>query len=139
MVVGGSKLTNVDSIAEAVKVSDVFIVGMLTISSSFSKSSGFILNQVVYDKESRMRETLRIMSLGKIPYMLGYYLTQGFFAFFTSVCLFYAMHFAVTEPDGNSPLGDPTSLLIGLILYGQSLVALSMALSTLFTDSKLST
>lgn len=112
---------------------------MLIISSSFSSASSFILNQVVYDKESRMKESLSIMNLGKLPYMMGFYLTQGGFAAFTSICLFAGTRIAILSADSDAVIGNSWNFLFALLLFGQALVALSMALSSLFSDSKLST
>jgi hypothetical protein len=51
---------------------------------SFAGSCTFILNQMVVDKENKMRETLKIMSATRTTYTLSYYLTQGTFVLVSS-------------------------------------------------------
>jgi hypothetical protein len=40
----------------------------------------FIMQIMVEDKQTKMRETLRMMSLGRVPYGLSVVVFQGFFA-----------------------------------------------------------
>ena len=53
----------------------LFIISIAVITSSYSSACSFILNQLVYDKENKMRETLRIMSLHRLAYSMSYFLT----------------------------------------------------------------
>jgi hypothetical protein len=91
----------------------------------------------VKDKETKMRESLKIMSMGQGPYTLSYILVQGVFSCFTSVILYFSIVF-FAAPEGHAELKiDNTPLLGALLLFGMNLLALSMAMSTLFSDSKL--
>jgi hypothetical protein len=60
-----------------------------------------VLNEVVEDKESRMRETLRIMSLNRWSYAMSYFIKQGIFAMFTSLMLFLSFYFAMVVELGK--------------------------------------
>jgi hypothetical protein len=84
-----------------------------------------------------MRESLKIMSMGQGAYTLSYLLVQGLMSCLTSFALYFSIvYFA--SPEGHDVLKvDNTTLLGGLMLFGLNLIAFSMALSTIFTDSKL--
>ena len=84
-----------------------------------------------------MKETLKIMSLNRWSYALSYFITQGVFAVFTGVMVFIGFWGTFTS-DGKSTRQDLT-LFFGLILFGLNCVSQTMAMSTLFTDSKIAT
>ena len=56
-------------------INSIFIPIMLTIAIAiiFSFSGRFILTNIVHDKETKMRETLRIMSLSRFSYLMSYF------------------------------------------------------------------
>jgi len=70
----------------------VFFLSILNSAFCYSMTVCFILNEIVADKESRMRETLRIMSLDRLSYALSFFITQGFFALFTSSVMFLSFY-----------------------------------------------
>lgn len=103
---------------------------------SFSGACLFILNQVVVDKETKMLETLKIMSTSRSAYTFSYVLSQGIFVVLSGLIVSLGFNFAYSNPAGDSA---PVSVLfLGIILFGLALMSLSMVLSTVFTDSKLS-
>ena len=59
------------------QVSDLYIFTLILCSTTFSSPISFILNQTVSDKESRMKETLSILGLTKVPYMFSHFITCG--------------------------------------------------------------
>ena len=71
------------------EIATVYWLVLLLITLSFAGSCTFILNQMVVDKENKMRETLKIMSATRTTYTLSYYLTQGTFVLASSafVCI----------------------------------------------------
>jgi len=71
------------------EIATVYWFVLLLITLSFAGSCTFILNQMVVDKENKMRETLKIMSATRTTYTLSYYLTQGTFVLVSSafVCI----------------------------------------------------
>jgi hypothetical protein len=101
--------------------------------SSFQITSRFILMQMVVDKETKMKESLRIMSMRSAAYGLSYFLTQLIFLFFISAMLmglFVYMKFIA--------VGDIFPFLCAMLLNGISQTFLAMSLTTLFSDSKIS-
>jgi ABC-2 family transporter protein len=53
--------------------------------SAFSVSARFILMQMVADKQTKMRETLKIMSMKTGAYGLSYFLSQVIYVIFTTI------------------------------------------------------
>ena len=66
-------------------ISVTYLMSLSVITMSFSSSCTFILNQIVVDKETKMRESLKIMSASRPAYTLSYFLTQGFSAIFSAL------------------------------------------------------
>jgi len=119
----------------------MFALWICFATGGFVMTTVFVMNQLVWDKESKMRETLKIMSLDRWAYALSYWITQSFFATLTAVSLFAGYYFAVNSEGviETKSLRQNLSLVGGLILFGLNMVSMSMALSTLFGDSKFST
>jgi hypothetical protein len=59
-------------------------------------TSRFILQQVVEDKQTKMRETLRLMSLSRLAYALSYLIFQAIFALISGTIIGY---FIFSEKD----------------------------------------
>ena len=57
----------------------------------FTQGVIFILNQMVSDKESKMRETLKIMGLSRTAYGTSYLLMQGLITLVSAVILWLAI------------------------------------------------
>ena len=55
----------------------------------YSSPCSFIIGQTVAEKENKMRETLRIMSLSRVSYMLANFTSEACHACLSSVVLFY--------------------------------------------------
>jgi len=86
-----------------------------------------------------MRETLKIMGLGRFAYIMSYLTMQGILSFLTSLVLAVA----IWNPMSKNEIfveygGNFTDLLLALTLLGFSLISLSMVMTSIFTDSKLS-
>jgi hypothetical protein len=67
------------------EISFVYLIALILITVSFAASCVFILNQVVVDKENKMRESLKIMSTTRSAYTMSYFLTQALFAVVTAL------------------------------------------------------
>ncbi len=80
-----------------------------------------------------MRETLRIMSMKSGAYGLSYFLTQVIITIFTAIVL--SIVFSIKS---FIPSGEGFVLFIILLLQGISMLFMSMIITTLFRDSKLS-
>ena len=88
---------------------------------------------MVVDKETKMRETLRIMSMRSAAYGLSYFLTQ--LVFITLIALIMMTTFLVKDFICSSC--GPT-FIAAMLLNGVSMTFFSMALTTVFSDSKIS-
>lgn len=100
--------------------------------SSFQTTSRFILMQMVVDKETKMKESLRIMSMRSAAYGLSYFLTQLIFLFLITVLLM-----GVFVYKSFIPAVDIFPFICAMLLNGISQTFLSMSLTTLFSDSKI--
>lgn len=100
-----------------------------------SISMRFVLFSMVDDKRTKMRETLRMMSLSRLSYTMSFYLMQGFFSVFNGLILAGILY------------GDPTvfpqqevscflKFLAAVVLYSLASIPFAMALSTPFNDPK---
>lgn len=89
--------------------------------------------QMVIDKETKMRETLRIMSMRSAAYGLSYFLTQ--IVFITIIALIMMTTFLIK--DFICSACGP-GFMAAMILNGVSMTFFSMALTTVFSDSKIS-
>lgn len=88
---------------------------------------------MVVDKETKMRETLRIMSMKTGAYGLSYFLTQLVFVVFISFLM--AMTFALV---GFFEGADNIWFFLLMIFNGIAMTFFSMSITTLFSDSKIS-
>lgn len=88
---------------------------------------------MVIDKETKMRETLKIMSMKTGAYGLSYFLTQVIFTIFIAIVL--TVVFTIKSFVSS---GDAFTLFIILMFQGISMLFMSMVITTLFRDSKLS-
>jgi hypothetical protein len=57
----------------------------------------FILNQMVADRETKMRETLKIMGLGRVSYGMSYLAMQGLLALLGSVILLFCLWYPIRD------------------------------------------
>ncbi len=91
---------------------------------------------MVADKETKMRETLKILSTSTSAYTMSYFVSQGLFVILTGLIVSLGFNFSYGNPVGDS--APVYVLFLGTILFGLALMSLSMIISTIFTDSKLS-
>ena len=104
---------------------------MILVLLIFITGQRFVLSEPVVDKETKMRETLKILSMRTSVYGLSYFITQAIFSLFTALLVtltFWLLRFF--------SFGGGLVFFISMILYGLSMIFKSMALSTLFSDSK---
>ena len=111
------------------------ITMVISVPLSFLGATRFILQQAVIDKESKMKETLKILSLKTGAYGLSYFLSQSFFTLLTSLLItitFGIMGF-------YSDLTHSLQFLFVCLWFGLTLNFYSLVQTTLFSDSKIST
>jgi hypothetical protein len=83
-----------------------------------------------------MRETLKIMSMSRTAYTFSYFITQAVFCVISALLVSWGVSRGYHAPE---LIATSSTVLFGsVILFGFALISLAMALTTLFTDSKLS-
>lgn len=113
----------------------------------FTQGVIFILNQMVSDKETKMRETLKIMGLSRTAYGTSYLLMQGLITLLSAVILWLAIVLPI-QFSGNdfnyltiiaSTRGKCSvlPLFFAILLFGLNINGFAQVISTLFSDSKL--
>lgn len=113
----------------------------------FTQGVIFILNQMVSDKESKMRETLKIMGLSRTAYGTSYLLMQGLITLVSAVILWLAIVLPI-QFSGNdfnyltiiaSTRGKCSvlPLFFAILMFGLNINGFAQVISTLFSDSKL--
>lgn len=88
-----------------------------------------------------MRETLKIMSASRLAYTLSYFLVQACFVVITTLFVGIGFEWSHHKAYGQQEyqVGSGWKTLFGCIFFfGLALISISMALTSLFSDSKLS-
>lgn len=99
-----------------------------------SPSVSFIVSKLVKDKETKMKENLKIMGVSQLSYALSYFIVQGMVSVFVSLVMAYFISTnEVIFPAG----GDGLQFAIILVILALANTCFSMTFSTLFADSKL--
>lgn len=88
---------------------------------------------MVIDKETKMRETLKIMSMKTAAYGLSYFIIQQIFILVIAILLTITFMVLKYITGFNSIL-----FLIVMLFQGVSFTFMSMAITTIFSDSKIS-
>lgn len=89
--------------------------------------------QMVIDKETKMRETLKIMSMKTGAYGLSFFIGQSIFILIIAIIMtvtFYVINFTSG--------GYGILMMFVMLLQGMCMLLMSMALTTIFSDSKMS-
>jgi len=106
----------------------------------------FIMNMMVSDKESKMRETLKIMGLSTNAYAISYILMQGILALISTLIFIIALLvpmypgkfgtyvFFIASKFGHLSV---LYLFLAVFFFGLSLLCLAQVMSTWFSDAKL--
>ena len=101
-----------------------------------SLGNRFIIQGMVDEKNNKMRESLKLMSLTTNNYISSVFLTYTLFAVFAGVSFALAFtNFFALFPD--NPIMNPIFFGIAVMLFMIAQIPYCMALSTLFSDSKL--
>ena len=100
----------------------------------FAAASRFILSQMVVEKESKMKETLKILSLRTGAYGLSFFFTQVLFSLFTA--LLVTVTFWVT---GSLAGSQVFPFMVATLVYSMAFIFYTMFLTTFFSDSRLAT
>lgn len=90
-----------------------------------------MLSEPVVDKETKMKETLKILSMRPSIYGLSYFLMQALFSMFTTIIVTLTLCLL-----GFFTFKEFLLFFIAVMFYGLAMIFKSMAISTLFSDSK---
>ena len=100
----------------------------------FHQSCVYVANGMVKDRETKMKETLKIMGMKTWIYALGYLVQRGIWL--TLPCLFVAFFMYIFNPDQLSG-GDAVLFFIMLWLFGFGVMTFIMVFANFFKDSRL--
>jgi len=89
---------------------------------------------MVIEKESKMKETLKILSLKTGAYGLSFFFTQILFSMFTAIIV--TVTFWATKSLEGSQIFP---FLIAILIYSMAFIFFTMFLTTFFSDSRLAT
>lgn len=98
----------------------------------FSTAARFVLSQVVIEKEQKMRETLKILSLKTGAYGLSFFFTQLIFSIFTA--LLVVLTFSIV---GYLEGAMIVPFFIAVVIYAMAFILYTLFITTFFSDSKL--
>mmetsp|Transcript_69592 Transcript_69592/g.96655 ORF Transcript_69592/g.96655 Transcript_69592/m.96655 type:complete len:242 (+) Transcript_69592:60-785(+) len=101
----------------------------------FASGCVAILGAMVVDKEIKMKETLKIMSMKKAPYAFHYFFGQGIATLISSAAVTIILGLFLEKIE----VGSFWELFFCLLLLGLGLNSLAMTMSTFFGDHRLST
>jgi len=96
-----------------------------------SLGNRFIIQGMVEEKNNKMRESLRLMSLSPYTYIASVFLTYFVFAFISGICIAAAMQGAkAIFPD--DPVMNPIYFGLCVFLFMVAQIPFCMAISTMF-------
>ena len=117
-----------DSFLQFVKL----ILGVLLV-FGFTLSAGLITKEIVYEKETRLRESMLIMGLSKTVNWVSWYVKQ--LIFLSLIIIIIAL---ILNVGGIFGFSDFSIILLLLFLYINAMISFSFLISTLFNSAKLS-
>ena len=100
-------------------------------------STRFIVTSMVEDKATKMRETLRLMSLSRMSYMLSFFVYQAILSLWSGVIVGGILfNNSIAFPDEDTRFNNSIGYMLAVILLCLGMIGFSMAFSTLFYDTK---
>ena len=113
----------------------VYFAAYFLITIAFLGSVIFLLHELIHERETRIYETMKLMSMTRTTYTLSYFFIQGFFTFVTACIL--SIGFLLANGNAYKTNSPNTDLVFGLMLFSLSIISMTMAASTFFTDSRM--
>ena len=92
----------------------------------------FVLSDAVTEKQTRMRETLKIMGMRTWVNGLSYFVTHAIFSIYTAILVtitFWVLRFFTFE--------EGLILFLLVNIYSIAMIFMTMTVSTFFSDAKL--
>ena len=111
-----------------------YVIFILLAPVAFQQSCVFIVNEMVRDRETKMKESLRIMGLNKYMYALSFLVQRGIWT--TMTCLIMAIMTYVMNSD-TIGFGAAIQLFLALWLLALDFLALSIFIQNFFNNPKL--
>ena len=113
------------------------VIFLYLVSVGSMLSTRFIMGSIIEDKRTKMRETLRMMSLSQFSYALSFLISSGVPAVLSGLII-GAIVFGDSVMFSNASIGSPALLsiffTIALVIYNLSSIAFLMVISTFFND-----
>jgi hypothetical protein len=99
--------------------------------------SRFILQSIVEDKKTNMKETLRLMSLSRFSYAISFFLVQSLMVVWSGIILgLFMWDNHQVWPEGGRWHASMEFMIV-MVLWGLATIGFTMCLSTMFEDPKL--
>lgn len=105
----------------------------LVLSAFYALQGNSILSNLVQDKETKLRETIRIMGISRIAYSMSYVVSHGIVSIFTAAV--FSMFVCLNG--WMFPNDNAGAFFVLMILTAFGTLTFSMALSAFFSDAKL--
>lgn len=100
-------------------------------------STRFIVTSMVEDKATKMRETLRLMSLSRMSYMLSFFVYQAILSLWSGIIVGGILFENETAfPIEDTRFSNSIGYMFAAILLCTGMIGYTMAFSTLFYDTK---
>ncbi len=111
-----------------------YVIFVLISPVAFQQSCVFIFNEMVKDRETKMKESLKIMGLNKYMYALSFLIQRAIWT--TLSCLIISMMTYFLNSDQIS-LSQGLTLFVALWLLAVDFLGLSLVIQNFFRDPKL--
>jgi|Transcript_37574 hypothetical protein len=113
-----------------------YLVLLLCCPIIFQQSSNYIANQMVRDRETRMKESLKIMGLEPWIYSLSFLVQRTIWMILTT---FFVCFFIWLLNSEVYSFGLIMQLFLALLLFGTGMLSFTMFAQNFFKDAKLAT
>ena len=111
-----------------------YVIFILISPAAFSQSCIFIITELVRDRETKMKESLRIMGLNKYMYTLSYLVQRAIWT--TLTVLIITLMTYILNSDLIS-IGQGVQIFFAMWLLAVDSLGMSLVVSNFFTDPKL--
>lgn len=100
----------------------------------YQSSTNYVANEMVRDKETKMKETLKIMGLKPWIYSLSFLVQQGLWLIIPCFSMTITIYLFCSEVIDAA---DMAAIFFSLWFYSLGMLSLTMVLSNFFSNSKL--
>lgn len=111
-----------------------YVIFILIAPVAFQQSCVFIFNEMVRDRETKMKESLKIMGLNKYMYALSFMIQRGIWV--TLTCFIITLMTYIYNSDFIG-FGQAIQLFFAVWLLAMGNIGASLVVQNFFSDSKL--